>query len=529
MTPTLPAITALARAGALDQAWALFRAGGFDGANTDPAALAVKGRLFKDGALRARRNERTQLLWQSVGAYLAADALSPQPYLLINVATLTALAGDSARAAEIAGVVLERLDRPDIAETPYWLAATRAEALLLRGDMRAADKALAAAIKLDPDGWSDHASTLRQLRMILDAAGLNNDWLLPYRPPQSLHFAGHLGIDGDAADDLRSAVDAILTRDRIGFGYGSLAAGADIVIAESLIAHGAELHVILPTQVGAFAAQSVLAYGSGWLPRFDACLAAATSIRFASRIDGDYEPLATSLAADLAMGAAVLNAKMLESSAAQLLVIDDGGGDYGTGLSTARDGKAWALSGRSQSIITAPRSASVPASGRRDSVEGRADRRLAALFHISFDGVDQLDDAAFTRVLDDVIIPFRAACNEIERQPDLMLTSGNTCIAGFTDVRAAWDYVCALTSIKTALPLRIGGHYGLVHWLDDPPALLGAGLSQLADIAAASLPGTVTVSDAFASALAGHSNGDVRADIVGEAGDIRLFALHSAY
>lgn len=525
MHPTLPHITTLARSGAIDRAWALFGGAGYDAAVDDPAALAVKGRLLKDRAMIADGAERAALLAQAIAAYSAADVIAAQPYLLINVATLTFLSGDQLRGAEIAAVVLERLDQPDIAETPYWLAATRAEALLLRGDGHGAEGALATAITHDPDGWSDHASTLRQLRLILAASEQGSDWLDRHRPPRSLHFAGHLGVAETATDELRAKVDAVLAAERIGFGYGALAAGADIIIAESLIACGAELHIILPTSQAAFVAQSITPYEGGWRTRFDACLSAATSIRYATSVDGDYEPLATSLAADLAMGAAVLNARMLESEALQLLIIDDDPGPYGAGASTARDGAGWAAAGRRQHLVRSRRLAAVPASSHRETREGRADRRLAALLHISFDGLDHLDDAGFARAVDEYIMPFRDRSAALAVQPDMVQSCGNARIVGFESVLAAWEHAHAASQLAAASPIRIAGHYGLAHWLDDPPALIGPMLVTLTDIAAASLPGTVSVSEAFASALIGQSGGNVRAEHVGEVGEVRLFAL----
>jgi hypothetical protein len=125
----LPLITALARAGALEQASRLFEEAGYFQAHDNPAALAVKGRLLKDRALAVRDagGERGALLAEAASAYAAADALDPQPYLLINVATLAFLGGDTAQARGVAGEVLERLEAPGLAETPYWIAATRAD------------------------------------------------------------------------------------------------------------------------------------------------------------------------------------------------------------------------------------------------------------------------------------------------------------------------------------------------------------------------------------------------------------------
>ena len=185
MTTPLPLITARARAGALDRAWTLFREGGYGRTPSDPAALAVKGRLLKDSALRLAQGERIETLGRAAAAYESADHLSPQPYLLINAAACRALAGDRAAALADAETVLARITSgTPINETPYWLAATRAEALLIMGDVAAADAALAEAMALDPDGYDDHASTLRQFGRLVSALGLDGDWLDKHRPPE---------------------------------------------------------------------------------------------------------------------------------------------------------------------------------------------------------------------------------------------------------------------------------------------------------------------------------------------------------
>lgn len=525
MTPSLPLIIAQARAGALDLAWRLFREGGYDRAASDPAALAVKGRLLKDRALLSRGAERVRLFGDAAAAYAAADALGPQPYLLINVATLAFLAGDRPRAVAVAGEVLARLDSgAPLAETPYWLQATRAEALLLRSDVLGAEAALGVAIALDPDGWDDHASTLRQFRLIFEVAGIDPSWLEPHRPPVSLHYAGHLGLAETGSRALRSAIDAVLVEERVGFGYGALAAGSDIVIAEALLARGAALHVHLPAPSEVFVEQSVRPYGSGWEGRFAACLTQASSLSVATTMAGAYEPLATALAADLAMGAAVLNARRLESIAAQLLITDGGGGPFGGGVSTARDGTIWAETGRPQHVIRWPRTANVPAVG--DLREGRPDRRLAALLHIGFDGLDALDDAGFARALDEVVMPFRSRSAAIEAQPDLSLPLGNGRIVAFASVEAAWRHAMALMRApEPALPLRIAGHYGVAHWLDGPASISGPAVVRLNDIAAATLPGTVTVSETFAAALFVTAASEVHAELVGEVAGQRLFTL----
>ena len=128
MTPTLPQITALARAGAVGRAWELFGAAGHDQRGGDPAALAVKGRLLKGRARLASGVEARGHYAAAAEAYAAANALQPAPYLAINAASLRLLAGDAAGSRAGANSVLHQLDDPAVAiDTPYFLAATAAK------------------------------------------------------------------------------------------------------------------------------------------------------------------------------------------------------------------------------------------------------------------------------------------------------------------------------------------------------------------------------------------------------------------
>lgn len=529
MTTPLPQITTLARSGALDRAWGLFAEGGYLSASDDPAALAVKGRLLKDRALLETGGDRRFLLGEAAAAYGAADAIDPQPWLLLNVATLTALMGEEAEAAAIADRVLERIaPGQEVAETPYFLAATRAEALLLKGDVAGADTALAEARGHDPDGWSDHASTLRQFRLILSHREADRAWLDKHRPPKSMHFAGHLGVDPEACDVLRAEVDAVLAEENVGFGYGALAAGADIVVAEALLARGGELHVVLPAEAEEFARQSVAPYHPAWGPRYEACLAAATSITVAVRSRGNYEPLATDLAADRAMGAAALNARLLETAAIQLLVIDESGnGPFGGGKHTARDGERWRSAMKTQRVLTAPRIGTVPPSS---SVrEGRADLALAALLHVRFEGLDRLDEGMFSRALDTLVAPLREQIATLPGGPQADLPCGNARLLRFSDVASAAAFARALHALDPpeeapALPLTIVAHWGLVH--GEGGETTGPAIAGLLRILPATFAGSLILTEAFASALAVTTlPPGAHLALVGDAGDERLYGL----
>jgi len=524
--PTLAAIITAARAGSLAHASAMFTAGGFDRLTDDPDALAVKGRLLKDQALRATPPNRPALFEAAAQAYRRSNQLRPQPYTQINEASLLLLAGKRDQAIEIATALLNSMaNGAAIAETPYYIEATRAEAHLICGATPDAKRGISAAFACDPDGWANHASTLRQFGLLLDALHTDSSWLDTFRPPASLSFAGHLAVAASQSDDLRRQVDTFLDETRIGFGYGALAAGADIVVAEALLARDIDLHVILPTSIETFVAQSVAPYDPEWRARFDACIEHASTIQCVTSVSGAYEPLATKLAADVAMGAAVLNARQLEAHAAQLLVVDDGSGAFGTGVATGYLGERWAADAQ-QRLIVMPRSAPIIASGVRMDREGRPDRRLLALLMINLTGLDDLDDGTFALRIDSLIRPLDAAARNFTAQPDLTLSYGNSRILAFSSPETAWDYAVALQcAAPTALALRLAAHYAVVHQFDAPPALNGRGIAELNMVSAAALPGVTTVSDTLAAALAINRADSIWAEHIGEAGALKLYAL----
>ncbi len=314
----IPSILSLARSGATSRAWDAFLSAGLDGVE-EIEALTLKGRLLKDRAKQAAGAERAALFAQSGASYRRAARIRPDSYPLINAAAMALFAGDGASAAAIARDVLTLVDGDrSQGETPYWREATRAEAFLLLGRAPDAQTSLSAAIRCAPQAWEDHAATLRQFAAILAETGSDAAWLDPYRPAPSLHYSGILGIDSNdaiAAEAISTAIVEIAP----GFGYGALAAGADILAAEALLACGAELHVVLPSSREVFCQSSVAPYGPEWTVRFDALCDAAHSLTICNG-DSVTTRAGVALADYWAMGRAISKAIILESRAVALRI-----------------------------------------------------------------------------------------------------------------------------------------------------------------------------------------------------------------
>lgn len=308
----------LARAGATEAAWSLFE--------REPhgiEALTLKGRLLKDRAASQHGAARSALLREAAEAYAEAARAAPATYPLINAATLSLLGGARARAVQLATETLMLLESGAHApDTRYWLAATRAEALLLLDREVEARAALREAIAGTPRAWEDHAVTLRQFRLILAEQNRPAAWLDACRPPAPIHFAGPIGI---AADDMRleASIEAAIAANGAWIAVGALAAGFDIIAAELLVRAGAELHVVLPAAPEAFVAESVAPAGDRWRSRFEALLAQAAHVDILD-LPAGLTAGAASLAEEMAIGCAVHIARLFEVDAIRLRLAGHG-------------------------------------------------------------------------------------------------------------------------------------------------------------------------------------------------------------
>ncbi len=123
------------------------------------------------------------------------------------------------------------------------------------------------------------------------------------------------------ADEPRVAqalADTLATLD-VSAVFGSLAAGADLLIVEAALQRGAELHVVLPFGPHRFKAEAVTPSGDGWDARFDAAFRRSSSIEV---LPGEVEATATAYAmgAGRAMDRAVLRARMMNVDPVQIAI-----------------------------------------------------------------------------------------------------------------------------------------------------------------------------------------------------------------
>ncbi|MEZ5829190.1 MAG: helix-turn-helix domain-containing protein [Hyphomicrobiales bacterium] len=225
---------------------------------------ALHARLLKERAFEASGEAaRRELAKASFDAYHRLYAARAGYYPGINAATMALCAGDPATARKI-GALLTATLKADAED--YWPLATLAEALLIvdRGG-EAKDVLLKAKSARGADDGAK-ASTILQFRRIGTVLDMNFDVLVDaLRPRNVAAISGHMfrgnELDAAAQDateaEIRKAAEKLFTAHNVGFVYGALACGSDIILAETALKLGAEFEAVLPFNTERFIETSV--------------------------------------------------------------------------------------------------------------------------------------------------------------------------------------------------------------------------------------------------------------------------------
>ena len=526
------AVLALARAGATRQArirYDRFKLGDLivdrpaDKFLTDVAALDA--RIAKDEALHETGPERNRLLAIAAARYEAIFRRAGGYYPGINAATLTLFCGDLPKAESLAREVLNGL-----AASPedYYARATEAEASLIIGDLDAARAALRAAATLSGSDFSAIATTRHQLCLVCDARGISQSILEPLTPPGVIHYAGHMTgprFLESAEASVRNRIAAILDRNRVGFGYGSLAAGADILFAEELLRRGAELNIAMPFDIDEFKRVSVAPCGERWLPRFDECVRAAKTITYATTDEYLGDDSLFGYATRIAMGLAMLRSRFLDTSLRQIAVWDGGGvGGAEPTAGVAADVSFWRSRGLPGDIIDpredpakAPVRKRSPRQPAKKKARAKGGRAIRAMLFGDVKGFSTLREAQLPIFAREMLGRFAKV---LDRQRSGILfrnTWGDGLYVVTRDVETAakcatelQDELSTFVPTEHGLPeymaLRLGGHLGPVFHIRDPVLkrsnFIGAHVSRAARIEPVTPEGAVYVTEAFAAVLA---------------------------
>jgi class 3 adenylate cyclase len=282
--------------------------------------------------------------------------------------------------------------------------------------------------------------------------------------------------------------------------------------------------VVLPFAREEFVRTSVADSGEEWAARFDACIAGATSVTYATDDAFLGEDVLFRYGTELAMGMALERAQWLDASAEQLAIWDGEPTQMAAG--TAIDVAAWGATGRPTTVIRPPHAQAPKVTEPGRNHEARVVR---SLIFADVRGFSKLTDEQLPRFNDVVLSGLGRVLGEYDDAIDYRNTWGDALYAVMRNPEAAAACATALQETVTScdlegnglpghLALRLGAHIGPVFPTHDPviggKAFMGSHVSRTARIEPVTPPGAVYVTDAFAAALA-LAQSDFSCDYVG--------------
>ena len=332
-------------------------------------------------------------------------------------------------------------------------------------------------------------------------------------------YCGHMfNADPQLEAELAERIDAAIVEHQVTVGYGPLACGADILIAETLLKHGAELHVVLPFAEDDFIAESVLSGGQEWLPRYYACMHAATAVHFASPCAyvGDDNQFAYN--SQYAMGLVALRAKIEGVGKVQLAVVSDKISSLSqTGLAgTVADIRQWeAMHGKTVAIPAGPvpRNLVFPS---HDRLRTGTRREIRSILFADYKGFSRLSERELPHFMNRVMGQIADVLNDAGDHVEFRNTWGDAIYAVIDEPIHAATIALELQSRLEDLPqvlipegdvagMRIGVHYGPI-WVGTDRITgnrlwYGGEVNRTARIEPVTPVGGVYCTDAFAAAL----------------------------
>ena len=528
------AILNLSRAGANKRAQQLWGQYGlranFDAATADRTLeeniAAVGARLDREDAFAAPPAQQAQKLKKAAEHYESIYRRVETTFLGINAAVLHELSGASDRAKEIAARIVADCAkaRPQSQEDTYQLAADRAAASLVLDDLVDARKAIEHAAALATNAASI-ASTRKQLIQICSHKGIGLDIVEPLRNRTVIHYTGHMiapdGAGGRfpafAEAHVAKRIKVELNSHNVGYGFGSLACGADTLIVEALLDRDGEVNVVLPFETDSFVKESVAGGGANWLNRFDLCRRRVQ--RMVQATDGDYTGDAEvfAYASRLAMGLAMLRAQQLSSKLIQLAVWD--GRETEQKAGTFADIRTWqahrleTVKIDSEGNLASNDTKSGP---ELPSPPGRPlpPRKVRAIMFGDFHGFSRLTDRQMLIYYDHVLARVANVLNKYSAAIATRNTWGDGLFVVFSDLaeaaRCALEIQSSLAELhyqSLALPatlgLRLGLDAGAVFEVRDPVlkslSFTGSHISRTARLEPSTPPGEVYVTEGFAA------------------------------
>jgi tetratricopeptide (TPR) repeat protein len=587
---------ALARSGDVERANALLHAIAAE-RSADSETLGMLARTHKDLGLTARSSADRDAHWSEAfriyhDAYVAAlrqRSARDAWYTGINAAAIALWREDLVTARRIATEVRDACiaaQADGALAQDYWLEASLGEAALILGNDAESAAHYRRAVQFAAGRFGDLASTRRQALLLAERLPRDTAWLIDIlKIPPVLVYAGHFvgPVPPDHAGSaagfeaaVAAAIRGRLTWVRPLAAYGTACSCTDILCLEALQEQGGETHLVLPFPGDELRRICIDGESSGWGPRFDRVLAAASSVTITS----DHAARGSTATFDYAnlvfTGMAELRARMLETPLHGLAIWEDRPGRradataalvelwrvrriaveevrmarFATDVAPATDPNGTASNGAASNDAASIDAASNGAASNGAASIGAASLDAAVspdagtdasgppsfkheiramLFGdaVGYSGLSEDQTPHFiTQFLGAV-----AALNESSAERPIHIeTTGDGLYMVFTDVRQAGHYALQLRHLITTtdwvsrglpggLNIRIALHCGPVYHGRNPltgaPLFTGPHTSRAARIEPVTPPGQVYASSAFAAVAAASGVRGLRFQYIG--------------
>ncbi len=400
-------------------------------------------------------------------------------YSAINAATLYLFAGGPDRAQEMANSAIEMSLSDE--GLRYYPLVTQAEAYLLKGMPDKAKQYIEEAAKYNENNLQTRARTHNQLKLVCNYLGVSTDILESLLPETVIHYCGHIfdqhrPLDEREGRELADRIEKVIADRHCAVAYGSLAAGADIMLAEAILRSGSELNVWLPFGRESFCDEMVRPYGEDWVSRFNDCMEKARTVSYATESDFLGESSLFNFCSDVAMGMAIMRAHSLNARVMQIAVWDQVEINQRSGTYT--NVAKWKAMGHPSEVIQAPQRLPEPISRKHHGKYPGNRREPHAILFADVRGYSKLSDQEVLWYFNELQPAMAKVINEHRAEVQHLDTWGDAIFLvtekASTAARIAIELNKAISEIDQSslsliepLLLRIGLHYGPVYKLYD--------------------------------------------------------------
>ena len=331
----------LARGGAVKSANRILRELYNEG-RRDGETLGILARTHKDmAALSPTVSQRNEQLRIALSLYVDGyrQAMQNQKrirldealYNGINAASIFLLQGSREKAESLAGEV-QKICRRKLRQksTNYWALATLGETALILRELSEAEEYYGLAAEAEKGNYGLLSTTRRQARLLLHHMGLDQKMF-----DKCFHIPGIAVLIGPqfaksafkhsstAMNRMRGKIGDALRKIDAGFGYGSAAAGPEIIFMEEVLKRKGEAHIVLPFEKEAFSKAYVdTIKGRDWGRQFKRLISRATRLIIACEQCREPTSMAFDFARAMHLGLARLHGQILDVPVTPLIVQD---------------------------------------------------------------------------------------------------------------------------------------------------------------------------------------------------------------